>query len=478
MNPSPVIHLCLATEQVLANVLPLRALPWDQLIIVASDHMRGRQKARLDLLVSWARQEAARRQLPEPAVKVEALHDTGMGWGDLLSFARHLAAQLTLEHEGSRTDFNVTGGTKLMTQAFATAFGGQARLVYCHTQGGRIEVLDAQGQTPAIELPPTLLSLTDHLQAQGFEVNGAQTATDGPWIQGVRQRQALTVALVQEGARLRMTPGVDGKRLLNVLHDMAASSLPQRARPGQAPRPFSVRATCLAPQSDVWFEVVAQLQAHGIAEVCGWANPQQGSRLELQWCSEEAARYLAGGYLEEYAALCMLALDLPPQQWALNLRLQPCHSLQPAGRDFQELDLAIVYRNRMLVLECKAGQQLHRQGSGQDILNKLDAMCSHIGGALGEGWIVSPLQLMPDWAAPILDRAEQYGIRLVHGTAAVASLPSALAQALGVAPAPLIDPALELHALKQLLDQAARSARTSAAALPQPTPSALPSAPQ
>lgn len=429
------VHVCIATEQVLANALPLRLLPWQRVIVVASDHLRGKQRGKLMQFLRWAEEEVLRRGgVPQAGIRVVELRDQGMHWGDLLGFARRLAAELMLElAPGQRLDVNVTGGTKLMTQAFATAFAGQARLVYCNTQGQALEVLDAFGEVPPLPLPPDLLSLPEYLRAQGHELLGCQGGGDAVWWRGVAARRALTVALVQEGTRLRMTPGLKGRqRLLNGLHGVAAGCLPQPARGPQQPARGFVQEGVLegAPRSAVWCELVAQLAAHGVAQVVEW---DEWGRLVLRWADEAAARYVAGAYLEEYAALCMEALGVPLGQWGVNVRLRPQGSQLQAGVDYQELDLAVVWGNRMWVVECKAGQQLHRSsGTGQEVLNRLEALKAHVGGSLGEAWLLAPLTLHPEWQRGVLERARQYGVKVVHGRQGMAGLPAMLASALGL----------------------------------------------
>jgi hypothetical protein len=443
----------------LANVLPLKQLAWDQVIVIASDPFRcGSQarQARLQQLLRWAESEAHARGLsPVQAVRVVELPDTGLGWSGLLAFARRLAAELTLAHPGQAIDLNVTGGTKLMSQAFSTAFAGQARLVYCNTQGAALEVLDAEGRAPALALAPDLLNLQDYLFAQGFEVSGFQSAADAPWLAQIEQRLPLTLALVREAQRLRLTPGFKGKRLLTMLHGMAAESLPARS----LHRPFQPEYECLAPHAPVWAIMVDLLQAHGIAQVLAWETPDPEGRqpglLRLRWSSEDAARYLAGGYLEEYAFLCAHALGLPAGQIGMNVRLRLADSRLPEGHDYQELDVVIAWGNRLWVLECKAGVQVHN-GAGQDVLNKLDTLKARVGGALGEGWLLTPLPLREDFELhlPVIERARNYSIRLVNGGRELSQLPGALASALqrpGVAPTLGNAPA----DLRQALDDAA-----------------------
>jgi len=251
---------------------------------------------------------------------------------------------------------------------------------------------------------------------------------DCDWYAGLEQRRALTLALVLEGQRLRMAFGVKGKKLLNVLHGMAVDSLPRRAHPAQ---PFQTEVQISAPDTPVWQAMLKLLEKHGVARIVDSVADQSGAffRLVLAWANEDAARYLGGGYLEEYAFLCAQSLGLPASQFASNVRLRPHNSSLPEGHEYQELDLAVVWRNRLWVFECKAGVQLHT-GKGQDILNKLDSLKGHIGGAMGEGWLLTPLPLRDDFDGHIhaIERAHQYGIRLVHASGELAKLPLLLSK--------------------------------------------------
>ena len=149
----------------------------------------------------------------------------------------------------------------------------------------------------------------------------------------------------------------------------------------------------------------------------------------------------------------------PAEHWALNLRLRPRNSLLPQWHDYQELDLVLVWRNRMWVLECKAGLQLHQTEGppGQAVLNKLEALTTHIAGSQGEAWVVTPLPFLPEYHAPVLERAQRYGIHLLHGPQALAQLPERLGKALGHPPVAALSPGLP--ALSAALDESRRMAQ-------------------
>jgi hypothetical protein len=49
----------------------------------------------------------------------------------------------------------------------------------------------------------------------------------------------------------------------------------------------------------------------------------------------------------------------------------------------------------LLVLECKTGVQITTEGGSQAILNRLDSLRRHVGGAMGETWLLTARRLHP-----------------------------------------------------------------------------------
>ena len=84
-----------------------------------------------------------------------------------------------------------------------------------------------------------------------------------------------------------------------------------------------------------------------------------------------------------------------------------------------ELDLALVWRNRLRVIECKTGKQLQHRES-QSILNKLEVIGSYGAGSFGEGWLLN-VHFLRD-GSPAIQRASECRISL-HEREAIALLP-------------------------------------------------------
>ena len=79
-----------------------------------------------------------------------------------------------------------------------------------------------------------------------------------------------------------------------------------------------------------------------------------------------------------------------------------------------ELDAALVWRNQLLVLECKTGVQISTEGGSQAILNRLDSLRRHVGGALGETWLLTARRLQQGPGCAARERARAYRIRLIE----------------------------------------------------------------
>ena len=144
--------------------------------------------------------------------------------------------------------------------------------------------------------------------------------------------------------------------------------------------------------------------------------------------SEAAAAYLGGGYLEEYVLHSLLRSGLPKRHFAGNVGIAPLDKSSPQVSDeLNELDAVAVWRNRLLVIECKGGSQLS-QGKDQDILNKLSQLKDKVGGTLGKGWLVSLQGLARGVHADVFERARLSGIEIISVPAAVSKLATRLAR--------------------------------------------------
>ena len=105
------------------------------------------------------------------------------------------------------------------------------------------------------------------------------------------------------------------------------------------------------PESARW--IIDEIAAFGI-----WHRKGPG---RVVFTDEKSVRYLKGGWLEELAATEMEALcqkaGVPDGHWAAGVKVRPRGTSANANMPLNELDLVVVWRNRLLVVECKTGTQ-------------------------------------------------------------------------------------------------------------------------
>jgi len=270
------------------------------------------------------------------------------------------------------------------------------------------------------------------------------------------QREALTASLILAFDSLTRhvfsdlwlymntkNEGYGTTNLLGMLHHMGSTAV------GNARSPFRphIRIEGLAFKSNrypqeseaslqVWKGVFLALQDAQVIENLTFApakHPAAAQDITFSFINEDAARYLGGGYLEEYVFHCLHNLELPPQNYAVGVGIGPdCKETAQARDEMNELDAVAVWKNRLLVIECKAGVQLLQEKS-QDILNKLDQLKDNVGGSMGRAWLVTPRTLDKTIVAhaDVIQRAAAYNIQILNGQKAMEKLGKTLEQALG-----------------------------------------------
>lgn len=432
-------HICIATGQTLPNLLSIAALEWEQVVVFASRNM-DKQARHLAWLADFVRDS---RGFAGPKCRVIEM-PINLDWESLKVFAGKQVAQLSAD---GLIDFNITGGSKLMSMAFADAFRSQARLVYCATQADAIEVIDFVHQE-SISLPAALLDLDIYLAAQGFAATRQVSLAGGSTFKKVRAREALTATIVLKSDMLSRAKfvgeGLLGAKasslrslrfktsnLLGLLHGLGSESAETKRPSGEITKSFESHVFVkMVHDNAIHRSVIAALERNGLIKNVEFLsrNENEAMDVKFQFANQDAAKYVGGGYLEEYVWLCMSALDIPAGQFAGNVGV--------AARDFSdgtqsdelnEMDAVAVWRNRLLAIECKAGVQLSN-GKDQDILNKLDQLKDNLGGAMGKAWLVSS---RPVTSPVVKKRAELNNISIVHGEKAVKGLTTKLATELG-----------------------------------------------
>jgi hypothetical protein len=192
MEPTrPPLHVCIATGQNLANLIPCLQLHAQEVVILETPAMReaaGNLKRALDSHGVTA------RRLPFDDATPERI--------------KRSAEAIALELGVRPLVFNATGGHKLMVLALTKEFEelvDDLHLVYAETRHDRLDWLKP---APAIQPMEDVLKLDDILCAQGYR-RTSDAGRDVQWQAQAEQRAGLTRRMGDDAERYAPRKGPD-----------------------------------------------------------------------------------------------------------------------------------------------------------------------------------------------------------------------------------------------------------------------------
>lgn len=392
------VMLVIASAQTLPNVLPILArntFP-KMLYIVVSKSAFAKQAAQTIAKIAGLLEIPVKYLDDAPTAPLSSVQE----------FAEDKLQTIRKKFPAARIVLNATGGTKIMSNGFSRAVGVAGEIIYCDTENDCIEYFSPQGRKPDV-LQPELTDLQTYLMSKGVKINECASSAPG-WMETARAREKLTRYFVKKLTGNQPQMGVSHIGYLNMIANQA---LPDKKRKnGGKPKNWE----------PIQGFVLSKDLANKIEDFGLW---EQLPEKKIKFTDESSAQYLRGGWLEEYAALTMEQLGVDQKHWGVGVKITPLveNAVEKNNDDLNELDLAVVWRNRLLVIECKTGTQI--QGSeSQDILNKLEAIRSYAAGSFGQFWLASVR--FADLIAQ--KRAKKYRIDL-YEREAIALLPELIA---------------------------------------------------
>ena len=357
------VHVCLVSDRLEANLIPLLQLKPDVAVLVASHRMQKKAELLQTLLERFGGgiRVMVRGDLPD--LDIDALEE----------YALQLEAELEASWPDAQCVYNATGGTKLMAIIFSQVFD---RTIYTHTEHDRIVSLGNPARRIApIPIEPVLAAEV-YLLANGKRLRSASSDHEG-WRQRAVSRRALTRWLA---ANMNQNTGGLLGRLNHFVHDRAAGVIKSSSRQGGYEfDPHNARQRLDGSVGRKWQEMLAKMAEAGLLD---WSAD------EPEWLtfrSVEACEYLSGGWLEEYAWLT--ADDAGCREVLCGAKITDEYN--PKSDIRNEIDCLLVHNNRMLVIECKTRRLGRDEQSDSDLLTKLDSLTTHSSGLFGQGVLVS-----------------------------------------------------------------------------------------
>lgn len=374
------IHLLIVTGQMQANLIPVLQLKPDIIALAVSDAMRGKADAFIKLL------KTAAAYTDTTIIRYDQVPDVGIN--AIEDRALEIAADLQTRYPAGALTYHAAGGTKLMTLGFCEVFrDGNTQILYTDTEHGYIEVVHPKNK-PAIAIA-SVLNINSYLQSVGKQY---RSSADDGWQQNAKQRKALTKWLVEQVEPL--------KDFLSMINGMVSSAMANTARGVPAAIAHPEQSFDWTPRG-LRLEALTKMVEHNL---CQWDKTKPDT---LYFHNVEGAEYLGGKWLEEY--VWHITSDLKPDDVQANVEFTEMG--MPKNDIRNELDLLMVHRNRLLMIECKTVNFKKGSDKNADILYKLDTLGHRAGGLYGTKWLIS--------ARPLDDastkRAKEYQINVISG---------------------------------------------------------------
>lgn len=359
----PTRHVCIATGQNLANLIPCLQLDAKEVFILETPAMR----------------EAAgnlKRALERHGIAVHRIPFNDENPAAIASSAEKIALELGEEP----LVFNVTGGHKLMTLALTEnlKMADNLHLLYTETRHDRLNWLKPK---PVMEPMSNVLKLDDILSAQGYrDITDRNEQTH--WQVAAEDRAELTRKMGDEALRYAKFFG-----LLNRLADQALNENGKQFRPEQE-LPFTPGGPG------------AELLEHATKlKLLHWDRD-----LEIVFSSVEAAQYFRGGWLEEYVWFKLQGIK--PDHHKVSARVRSI------SQDVEnEFDALVVHRNRLLIIECKTVGFGHNDIKDVSYIYKLAQLSNKVGGIMSRKLLLSAREIKAD--SDLRQRAAEDGVDIL-----------------------------------------------------------------
>ena len=366
--PADTVHVCIATGQNAANLIPLKQLNAQHVLILETPAMARRDSAK-NLSVA----------LKPYGVRVECLKFDDSSPQRIVESAAKLVEERL---DGQSVVLHITGGTKLMVLALqdqlkmVEAGSGSFKMVYADTASQHLDWYSNEGAISRQSMTD-VLTLQDQLLVQGYRTTSDTRTESG--LERSQKRAKMTDKLAADAAKL--------KGSLGMLAKVANQAAEHNGR--------------LEQQLDHLPHVLnGVLQFAQERELLEWNEADW----IIKFADKESASYFAGGWLEEFVFLKMRGI-FSSGQYSLGAEVRSNTKQVP-----NELDAVVVHRNRILLVECKTKQQ--NNDDTREALYKLSKLSNDLGGASATAIYVSAREV----TEPQKQRAAEYGIKIFDGS--------------------------------------------------------------
>jgi hypothetical protein len=373
---SETTHVCLISNQPIANLVPLLREKPQKAILLVSPEMHA-QAERFERVVRPCGIALELRQIASAY--------------DFAAILKMCEEIITTCPDKEGLTLNVTGGTKIAAlAAFQSFYFNNRRIVYLDSFNNQL--LQLAPENISIPVQDNLVKVRDCLIAYGMNPlparHQAQAAGPRPCL------HELAELLTRDNALL--------SRLNNAI-----------SRCGKNPSFANLALNDLGAGA----EKLADLLEH-----CGAAKRTTSASLNI--ASRDRIFFCKGGWLEEHVFWSVQDLGLQGLDAAMNVKV----AWDGKGMRLteNEFDVLFTHSNRLHIISCKASDPQRITATGNratEALNELDALADRAGGLFGRAMLVSARPL----SGFDRERAKKMKIRLVEAEA-INRLPTELRQ--------------------------------------------------
>lgn len=337
-------HVCLASGQILPNVLPVLLEKPHRVILLVSPEMQTQA-------------ERMRKIFQDRAIQVRSYEIPAYGFADTLE----VCDAVIRDYPDDELTLNVTGSTKIVAlAAYQQFYCSSRRIIYMDTE--HHELLELGEPPRALPVTRNLLDVKTGLACYGKHFDEAQSRDKGTV---ARKRKTLT--------------GQVCRLFLNAPDLLRDCNRQLNAQDKRMP-PFFLRVQI---QNKVGEQLLTLLVQSGLAA------PSSADQVCLQ--SEAVRFYLNGGWLEEYVFNVVQDWKLPETDCRLNVGFEWRNAgVRPKkGETSNELDVVFTAQNRLHLVSCKTSSLDTLKNAGKDALHELDSMKANAGGLFARAMLVS-----------------------------------------------------------------------------------------
>lgn len=349
------LHICLISAQILPNLIPaLQDKNIVGVVTFSGDGTTNIQRQTLEKLLNNNGIEVIKKLKASKSFDLPVLKEK----------AQELRNWLEKQATDKRWCINITGGTKPMAIAMMTVFQNcpQAEIIYQDTQSKTL--LNIEDETKN-QVNKSVIDIPTYLATQGFWVTS--TATDHQDdIDHLQDRRYLLDKIFK--------PNINRAWLLTkVLNYPASEASDEKKSLSQSYYAYN------DPKPDA-IPYLEMLEQEGLFT---WDRANR----TFTFSSRDAAKYLGGGWLEEYTYWA--AVDAGIEHIGLSVIGEwKTQNRTVDNVSFNEFDVVLCHNNQLLLIECKASS-FNKEQKGQDIVNKIEALGKLAGGYYGKSMLVA-----------------------------------------------------------------------------------------